>query len=83
MLFGNLDEVASLSRELLSALEEGQPLVGGVFVTFAPRLRDTYGMYCRNHDVAASILEKVCVHNYYRYRIADIFRRYKNSRKDR
>ncbi len=60
LLFGNLDEVASLSKDLLSALEEGKPLVGGVFVTFAPRLRDTYGMYCRNHDVAASILEKVC-----------------------
>ncbi|XP_064384437.1 dynamin-binding protein-like isoform X2 [Halichondria panicea] len=58
LLFGNLDEVASLSKDLLSALEEGKPLVGGVFVTFAPRLRDTYGMYCRNHDVAASILEK-------------------------
>ncbi len=62
VLFGNLEEVARLSGDLLSALEEtcqGQQLVGDVFVTFAPRLRDTYGMYCRNHDGAAAILEKV------------------------
>ncbi len=62
VLFGNLEEVATLSGEILAALEEtcqGQQLVGEVFVTFAPRLKDTYGMYCRNHDGAAAILEKV------------------------
>lgn len=62
LLFGNLEDVATLSRDFLAALEEScqdHQSVGGVFVTFAPRLRDVYAIYCRNHDGAASILEKV------------------------
>ena len=57
--------MAVLSRDFLAALEEasqGQQLVGEVFVTFAPKLRDIYGVYCRNHDGAASILERVSRH---------------------
>ena len=62
LLFGNLEDVAVMSGDFLAALEESdqdQQSVGGVFVTFAPRLRDVYAIYCRNHDGAAAVLEKV------------------------
>ena len=52
-----------MSRDLLQALrvtcDEGEERVGAVFVKFGPRLRTTYGAYCRNHDNASSLVEKV------------------------
>lgn len=60
LLFGNLEDVAITSGDFLAALEnQDHHSVGGVFVTFAPRLRDVYAIYCRNHDGAATVLEKV------------------------
>lgn len=63
MLFGNMEEVAELSGDFLRALEEAckekQAPVGAVFVTFAPRVKSVYGVYCRNHDNAAALYEKV------------------------
>ena len=63
VLFGNMEEVSELSGELLKALEETcqekcSP-VGQAFVTFAPRIKEVYGIYCRNHDNAVSLYEKV------------------------
>ena len=66
LLFGNLCEVTCVSHDLLVALrdmcrEEGEEeeKVGAVFVRFGPRLRATYATYCRNHDIASSLVEKV------------------------
>ena len=64
VLVGNLEEVAALSGDFLRALEEvcqhkKQVQVGGVFVTFAPRIKSVYGVYCRNHDNASVLYEKV------------------------
>ena len=33
--------------------------VGVLFKELAPELRDKYGVYCRNHDHASQLLEKV------------------------
>ena len=63
LLFGNLREVTCVSRDLLEALREtcsGEEKVGEVFVIFGPRLRSIYASYCRNHDNASSLVEKVC-----------------------
>lgn len=56
--------MTELSGEFLRALEEvcqdkKQVQVGGVFVTFAPRIKRVYGAYCRNHDSASALYEKV------------------------
>lgn len=63
MLFANMVEVTELSGEFLLALEEAcqdkQTPVGGVFMTFAPRMRGVYGAYCRSHDTATALYEKV------------------------
>ncbi len=63
VLFGNIEEVTALSRDLLTDLEETSQakhsLVGGVFVTFAPRIKSVYAAYCRNHDNASALNEKV------------------------
>ena len=68
LLFGNLREVTCVSHDLMEALkgvcpsEEGrggEERVGEVFVNFGPRLRAAYASYCRNHDNASSLVEKV------------------------
>ena len=64
VLFGNIEEVTEFSGEFLLALEEAcqnikQAQVGRVFVTFAPRIKSVYGVYCRNHDSASALYEKV------------------------
>ena len=63
VLFGNMEEVTQLSGEFLSALEkvcqDKQPSVGGVFMTFAPKMRGVYGAYCRNNDTSSALYEKV------------------------
>lgn len=70
VLFGNLREVTLVSRDLATALQEtcrgggggGDDRVGEVFVRFGPRLRSAYATYCRNHDNASSLVEKVIIH---------------------
>ena len=62
ILFANLHEVTCVSRDLLAALQEAcrdEEGVGTVFVKFGPRLRNSYAVYCRSHDTASSLLEKV------------------------
>ena len=62
VLFGNIEEVVLLSGSFLAALEaccRGDEAVGSVFVSFAPRLREVYAVYCRNHDAAVALIEKV------------------------
>lgn len=61
-LFGNMIEVTQLSCDLLTALEESsrnEEAVGMVFMSHSSRLREVYAVYCRNHDSAAALLEKV------------------------
>ena len=64
VLFGNITEVTRLSCDFLTALEESsrnEEAVGGVFMSHSTRLREVYAVYCRNHDTAAALLEKVRV----------------------
>ena len=52
-----------MSHDLLEALRgtcAEEEKVGEVFVRFGPRLRSAYASYCRNHDTASSLVEKVC-----------------------
>ena len=52
-----------MSHDLLEALRgtcAEEEKVGEVFVRFGPRLRSAYAAYCRNHDTASSLVEKVC-----------------------
>ena len=61
-LFGNMAEVTRLSCDFLTSLEESsrnEEAVGGVFMSYSSRLREVYAEYCRNHDSAAALLEKV------------------------
>ena len=66
-LFGNMREVSDLSKEFLEELElysgedTKQARVGGVFISYAPRMKDVFGTYCHNHDTASALYEKVCV----------------------
>ena len=63
ILFGNIEEVTHVSQRFLDALQDActkEQMVGEVFVTFAPEMRGVYAVYCRNHDNAAGLLEKVC-----------------------
>ncbi|KAL1469202.1 hypothetical protein MTO96_004916 [Rhipicephalus appendiculatus] len=63
-LFGNIDEVISISSQLLSALEkelvkpECSQLIGACFVNVADELKEVYGHYCRNHDDVSGLWTK-------------------------
>ncbi len=62
ILFGNMEDIVRVSRRLLHAMEGActeQQMVGEVFMTFAPQMREVYAVYCRNHDSAAALVEKV------------------------
>lgn len=63
ILFGNMVEVTTLSGEFLRALEEAcqdkQAPVGGVFMKYANKMKGVYGTYCRTHDNASALYEKV------------------------
>lgn len=36
--------------------------VGKCFVDIAEEMKEVYAVYCRNHDDAISLVEKVCQH---------------------
>lgn len=63
-LFGNIDEVISVSSQLLSSLEkelvkpECSQLIGTCFVNVADELKEVYGHYCRNHDDVSGLWTK-------------------------
>ena len=62
LLFGNLHEITCVSRDLLTALRgtcEDEEKVGAVFVKFGAQMRSSYAIYCRSHDTASSLAEKV------------------------
>ena len=63
LLFGNITEVMDLSGTFLAALkncsEDKQIGIGLIFTTYATRMKDVYGLYCRNHDIASALYEKV------------------------
>jgi len=66
-LFGCMPEVLQLSQDLLGELalvcggeeDSKKARVGGVFVSFAPKMKEVFGNYCRNHDAASALYEKV------------------------
>lgn len=58
-LYAALTET-SVKEERNEKVSDGERTgIGEVFQTFAPRLRETYAIYCRNHDQACTIMEKV------------------------
>ena len=66
-LFGNIEELAEVSSRLSMALQKVREEeswtesenIGSVLQSFAPQLLQVYGPYCRNHDSALQLLEKV------------------------
>ncbi|XP_004459253.1 dynamin-binding protein [Dasypus novemcinctus] len=55
-LFGNMQMVIKVSKQLLAALEISDA-VGPVFLDHRDELEGTYKVYCQNHDEAISLLE--------------------------
>ncbi|XP_004370082.1 dynamin-binding protein isoform X1 [Trichechus manatus latirostris] len=55
-LFGNMQMVIKVSKQLLAALEVSDT-VGPVFLDHRDELEGTYKVYCQNHDEAISLLE--------------------------
>ncbi|XP_038176368.1 dynamin-binding protein isoform X2 [Arvicola amphibius] len=55
-LFGNMQIVIKVSKQLLAALEISDA-VGPVFLDHRDELEGTYRVYCQNHDEAISLLE--------------------------
>ncbi|XP_012517230.1 PREDICTED: dynamin-binding protein [Propithecus coquereli] len=55
-LFGNMQVVIKVSKQLLAALEVSDA-VGPVFLDHRDELEGTYKVYCQNHDEATSLLE--------------------------
>ncbi|XP_006157434.1 dynamin-binding protein isoform X1 [Tupaia chinensis] len=55
-LFGNMQMVIKVSKQLLAALEISDA-VGPVFLDQRDELEGTYKVYCQNHDEATSLLE--------------------------
>ena len=69
-IFCNIEEVADLSGRLAKALKsaggtestsEGAGSVGVIFKQFTAQIRDVYATYCKGHDSASQLLEKVGV----------------------
>ncbi|CAH6953271.1 Dnmbp [Phodopus roborovskii] len=55
-LFGNMQTVIKVSKQLLAALEISDA-VGPVFLDHRDELEGTYRVYCQNHDEAIALLE--------------------------
>ena len=55
-LFGNMQMVIKVSKQLLADLEISDA-VGPVFLDHRDELEGTYKVYCQNHDEAISLLE--------------------------
>lgn len=55
-LFGNMQMVIKVSKQLLAALEITDA-VGPVFLDHRDELEGTYRLYCQNHDEAISLLD--------------------------
>ncbi|XP_070172976.1 rho guanine nucleotide exchange factor 7-like isoform X2 [Littorina saxatilis] len=64
LLIGNLEDIITFQQTFLAALEDCEKLplvqrrVGGLFMQFAPRLKELYLIYCANHPRAVSVLQK-------------------------
>ncbi|XP_074152157.1 dynamin-binding protein isoform X3 [Sminthopsis crassicaudata] len=55
-LFGNIQMVVNVSKQLLAALETSDT-VGPVFLEHRDELEGVYKIYCQNHDEAIALLE--------------------------
>ncbi|BFZ00486.1 hypothetical protein BsWGS_03524 [Bradybaena similaris] len=64
LLVGNVEEIIAFQQSFLAALEECEKLpssqrrIGGIFMEFAPRVKELYSTYCANHPKAVSVLQK-------------------------
>ena len=61
-MFSNIEELIQVSDQLIKSLEgddECSVDVGLIFKEIAPEIREKYGTYCRNHEHASQLLEKV------------------------
>ncbi|XP_054710835.1 rho guanine nucleotide exchange factor 38-like, partial [Uloborus diversus] len=66
ILFGNLDEVVEVASRLLRRLQKVSKetgLIGECFVDVGEEMKEAYGHYCRNHDEAHSVIDKIDVHS--------------------
>lgn len=63
-LAGNIEEICNCNSSLLIALEElkekpsKDQKIGGVFIRFAPQIKDVNTSYCSNHPKAAVVIEE-------------------------
>lgn len=63
-LIGNMEEIITFQQSFLSALEECEKLplnqrrIGGIFMQFAPSMKELHSTYCANHPKAVSLLQK-------------------------
>ena len=51
-------DITLISSDLLHFLER-EETIATAFLSVAPRLKETYGNYCKNHDNSVATLEKV------------------------
>nr|CAB3239231.1 dynamin-binding protein-like [Phallusia mammillata] len=61
VLFGNIEQIRDFSSKLLASLKEENQIsnVGAIFIKHIPEMKEVYKMYCRNHDDATAMLEKI------------------------
>ncbi|KAK3783515.1 hypothetical protein RRG08_008852 [Elysia crispata] len=63
-LIGNMEEIITFQQSFLTALEECEKLplnqrrIGGIFMQFAPSMKELHSAYCSNHPKAVSLLQK-------------------------
>ena len=57
-LLASISDIKLISGDLLRSLEMEETIATS-FLSVVPRLKDTYGTYCRNHDSCIANLEKV------------------------
>ncbi|XP_077978836.1 uncharacterized protein LOC144434256 [Glandiceps talaboti] len=69
ILFGNVEQVIDVSERFLENLEDSvaskpaeDQLTGMCFINYSKELEDVYSQYCRNHDDAIALLEKLKGH---------------------
>ncbi|GFN85970.1 rho guanine nucleotide exchange factor 7, partial [Plakobranchus ocellatus] len=63
-LIGNMEEIITFQQSFLAALEDCEKLplnqrrIGGIFMQFAPTMKELHSSYCANHPKAVSLLQK-------------------------
>ncbi|GFR94538.1 rho guanine nucleotide exchange factor 7 [Elysia marginata] len=63
-LIGNMEEIITFQQSFLTTLEDCEKLplnqrrIGGIFMQFAPSMKELHSSYCSNHPKAVSLLQK-------------------------